>query len=468
MMSTISARLLGSPQESVASSDSISSSSLISSSCMSERISDTSKRGRIRRRDEEFGRSNSAQCPQTITLALDVRGRYRSNNPKRRRVTDEDHFNAFNIVADLKKAGLPPPILAPEIRSSNSSNTNNSLIDMSLVKHLTSKQYDALSTTCNKSTQDYQRKIDSHCELMLHCCSSFYESQGHSLAAVVGSSVPQPIIRGGTSDTESDLTESNFSSNENDSVESASPKPNAFEGGFYANRNIALKNQTKASALAIQMECPSSSVMTLGQALDFNRMPRIVTQAFPPYQVVHGNSGYTRLTGVPSNQVVGASFDNAVIFSHQDDNRNASVYFGENKKPSHQVSLSSCAKMTEMGQDIFMDICTQSCSEDDSEVMKSFRKCSIEVIPVVSDVKKSDFSLSQQSLIAGVDSSKVFNVTHFLIEMESCANHDKMSQHGQTEDADGAGAPPKNGGRTNKKEQGYGIQESQNNLYLIG
>jgi hypothetical protein len=111
---------------------------------------------------------------------------------------------------------------------------------------------------------------------------------------------------------------------------------------------------------------------------------RLVANSSAPFNIVHSNAAFARLTGLPSDQISGSAFS-ALVF--------------EDGKGSRQASLTECIVSSSHGKNKILRL---RLGDSDSDKNKKSLECQIKVSPIV----------ARKTL-----TPEVSNVSHFAIEI---------------------------------------------------
>eukprot|EP00957_Ditylum_brightwellii_P032703 2479097-Ditylum_brightwellii.AAC.1 len=158
------------------------------------------------------------------------------------------------------------------------------------------------------------------------------------------------------------------------------------EDKLHASKNITFVSKQESKLLIKQQSI--SALMSLGDALMSCSTARVVTQATPPFLIVHANAAYARLTGISSDLILGKPISTTLVSSQP-----------------QELSLANCAEMSSMGKEIFVRLITQSNRNNEKSTIKDDRNrnknnyspqitevtvkgssvCQMNVLPVVPD-----------------------------------------------------------------------------------
>jgi len=306
-------------------------------------------------------------------------------------------YDAANARSDLEKSGT---YVAPYLEIGNTGRS----IDISKVDFLNSTQYSLLLNE-KELQKGRETPVKDYC-VIARMCHPFYATT---------SSMTSTKSYENSSEPDSDLTSDDGSGI---FVNNQLPQPLAtgYDDFFYDLENIGTIEQNKETSVS----CSPSSVITLEQALALYPKPRVVTEAAAPFMVVHANAGYSRLTGKPSDALIGQPIS-------------ALLGYSNNK----QVSLSHCVSMSEIGNDVVVDVSTRpilKSSNNNESVDDNFNsskrtsvRCFMTAFPVIQD-KNSPVPTGLVDITPLTSSSPV---THFVLEMSVC----QYSNHFMQQDA---------------------------------
>jgi hypothetical protein len=128
---------------------------------------------------------------------------------------------------------------------------------------------------------------------------------------------------------------------------------------------------------------------------------RLVANSSAPFNIVHSNAAFARLTGLPSHEISGSAFS-ALVF--------------EDGEGSEQASLSECVISSSHGKNKILQLRLG----DASDKNKKSLKCQIKVSPIVARKTVS---------------REVSDVSHFAIEIlavgSQCSGNEESASPGE-------------------------------------